>query len=112
VGAVVRDHGELCSRHRHRCHSPDRLDLADHREEEGGVAALVGEQLVGVDPAGRSAGDDAMRGERRRDLTDCPLIPGQEIADIHRGRDGRRRGRRYLTVLDHGRRRGVFDEVA
>ena len=47
-----------------------------HASTEG-VAKLVGEQLVGVDPAGRSAGDGAMRRERRHDLADCPLIPGQ-----------------------------------
>ena len=100
MGAVVNDDGELCPRNPDRSDTPHRPDLARDRNEESGLTALLREQLVSVDPAGRPRGNDALRREGPVNLTHCSLIPSRQIPHLHRGRDGGGLGRGYPTVLD------------
>ena len=41
VGAAVRDHGKLCSWHRHRSNPPDRPELAEAIQPNGRIGVML-----------------------------------------------------------------------
>src|SRR5882672_3907785 len=76
---------------------PYRL-FAGH--EDGGLAAGVGEQVVGVDGAAGTGGGDLLGGQQGVQFAERTLVPAAGVFDVDDLAHGRRWRDRYPAVLD------------
>jgi hypothetical protein len=85
----------------HRPHASSGADFAGAWEKQRRLAACLGEQLVGVDPAGWACNGDVLRSDGRTELAKRAEHPRDRVVvGVDRGGDRRSFGCRDRKMLD------------
>src|SRR5712691_902704 len=100
--ALVDDDRQLGGRYGQGFDAADRADLPGAGNEHGGLAALVGEQVRGVDAARSAAGGQGLRADDGLELAESSPVPGAGVVDVDDRGDGGGAGPADAAVADVG----------
>src|SRR6266404_9945304 len=100
--ALMDDDRQLGGRYGQGFDAAHRAELPGAGNEHGGLAALVGEQVRGVDAARSAAGGQRLRADGGVEFAECSLVPGADVVDVDHAGDGGGAGLVHAAVADVG----------
>jgi CubicO group peptidase (beta-lactamase class C family) len=109
--AAVTDHGQLGGGHGDRGHPADGPDLALDRDVHDRLAAVVLEDLAGVQAAAGAGGVQALGADAGVQFAECTLPPGQDVGPVHDLLDADGGGGRHAAVHDLAGRVRLVEQV-